>query len=1433
MRKYLILSVLIIASFVVLNAQSPEEENDKPYLDFWNNWLTPAEYSQQLDYVQNQMKDEFAAERKLKARRNEILAAQMWKSVGPRAVRTLNGDHTINPNIVFHGRVRAFQWYNNPTTGWETYIGASSGGLWAGKLTIFGREWTSLGNNLPNPSVGALAIKPGDPKTIFVGTGDFLRFTGSGLYKTTNRGASWDKIRLIAGAAEATPGSVTDLFYDPTDQAIMWLSSDVGVFKSIDSGATWSRSPVDPSQPWWAVHDLVIDPSDHDRLYVAFAFARDGYGKMIWKTTNGGASWAPSNFGLPYDDLGVSIALDISPSNPAILYAALTNTKNELKGIYKTTNRGALWDLTSSQPYDYMYRQGATKNVIRVHPTNPDIVYAGSIGFIKTTNGGASWTIPARGHDDQTVIEFTPGDPSMMTVAGDGGIFRYRDAYNDVYNGDEMFFPQAMIQSYSLDYAVSETNVMISGTQDNGTLVTLSGGTGGGEWTMFSGCDGGNEVAIDPRYSSNFFFNSWCGPSPRLRSLDKGGSITNINSGLPDTIYYSPIGQGKGNPDYLFTVNTEALYYSNDQGNSWLRATTEDYDFVPGSRNVRGLAVGGTGSNMAVYTWHWGWPWLIQVFEGTPGSMTSTYRNLPVNRYVGQGNFANSGIRVDPWNPYTAYAFEANSPFRIYKTTNAGANWIDITGTDVGGVLPSARKYDIVSSKTNSNVMYAGTDFGVFKTTNNGATWYGFMWGLPIVPVTSLAYIEGTAGDPDMLRIGTFGRGYWQRALSGDDPPPIYTIGFPVHGMDFLGGHGISVGVDGRVAHTSDDGKSWLEGSSSTGSMLNSSRLLDSLTGVAVGASGSIVRTTDGGDSWASVPPPVLSSFFDLSFPDPTHGFAVGDAGTIIHSTDGGQSWQTVMTGTNARLHSVFFTDPLNGWISGTDNSGQIPMVLLLHTTDGGMNWSPFQNGVGPGGGCDVMFPDPLTGYLTIDGGIMLKTTDGGQSWNQLQTGTQQSLHDVFFTDPNNGWACGDGGVFIHTTDGGQQWTTEESGTDSNLYRLSRSNDRLFTGGDEGVLSKSTETLAEVVHNLTADWNMLSVPVGLPEYSLASVFPSASSSAFTYQGNYVNTNILQPGNGFWLKFDNDQSFAFTGQPITTLAVPVFARWNMVGSLTLPVDVNSITSTPQNIVQSPYFGYNGGYYPANMLEPGEAYWVRTSQDGQLMFNAFATRTRSIITNPVSSVDGWGSISFTDARGHQQRLYFSSSPLPAEVSRRCELPPRPPDGMFDIRFATGRWVESPDIRENRIIPITLSSAVYPLQVAWKSMNNSNNISLHIGSSIVALRGEGKMQLTDATETLALILLKTRGDELPRTFGLDQNYPNPFNPSTVISYQLPVSSHVTLKVYNVLGEEVATLVDKMLEAGYQSAQWDASRVSSGVYYYRLETHAFTQVRKMLLVK
>jgi hypothetical protein len=103
----------------------------------------------------------------------------------------------------------------------------------------------------------------------------------------------------------------------------------------------------------------------------------------------------------------------------------------------------------------------------------------------------------------------------------------------------------------------------------------------------------------------------------------------------------------------------------------------------------------------------------------------------------------------------------------------------------------------------------------------------------------------------------------------------------------------------------------------------------------------------------------------------------------------------------------------------------------------------------------------------------------------------------------------------------------------------------------------------------------------------------------------------------------------------------------------------------------------------------------------------------------------------------------------------------------------------------------------------------------------------------DSFAPYLTETAPAELPSVCRLDQNYPNPFNPSTAISYQLQAVSHVSLRVYNTAGRLVTVLVDASQQAGAHEITFDASKLSSGLYFVRMQAGDFSSVRKMMLVK
>ncbi len=366
------------------------------------------------------------------------------------------------------------------------------------------------------------------------------------------------------------------------------------------------------------------------------------------------------------------------------------------------------------------------------------------------------------------------------------------------------------------------------------------------------------------------------------------------------------------------------------------------------------------------------------------------------------------------------------------------------------------------------------------------------------------------------------------------------------------------------------------------------------------------------------------------------------------------------------------------------------------------------------------------------------------------------------------------------------------------------------------------------------NWNTVSVPLTLEDGRKSLVFPSAVSSAYAFNtlGGYVLRDTLVPGAGYWLKFPGGQNIPVTGGQRNSDTLLLQTGWNLVGSISTAIDVSTVLQIPDSIVQSSFYIYNGGYNESDSILPGRAYWVKLSSPGRLVFS------EGNMPGTPGAAPGSPQISRTastlvieDAEGNRQTLYFGDAGALGINRDMFELPPVPPLGIFDARFESQKMFESlPSDVNAREIPVIVSSPRYPLVLRWRVHGEGMKGVLRIGSTAVVLSQDGEMTIS-GYQPIALRLQSVQS--IPEAYALSQNYPNPFNPTTIIEYALPVDSHVSMKLYNILGQEVMTLVKASVSAGYHRVSLDASTLGAGVYFCRLEAGSFIAVRKLLLLK
>jgi hypothetical protein len=462
------------------------------------------------------------------------------------------------------------------------------------------------------------------------------------------------------------------------------------------------------------------------------------------------------------------------------------------------------------------------------------------------------------------------------------------------------------------------------------------------------------------------------------------------------------------------------------------------------------------------------------------------------------------------------------------------------------------------------------------------------------------------------------------------------------------------------------------------------------------------------------------------------------------------------------------------------------------------------------------------------------------------------NLYPIFSDSTEYGINDGSGQVLIRR-DGINSYSNRESDTSTlGSTRILHANDKIDTLVGVGWFSFSRykvvprtnrDIVAGDLYPYDNNWNIVSVAKKqLPastEYRVDSLFPGKASPAFAYSGSYQLSPTLAIPPGYWLRFNGARNIARLGLPVTLDTVHLTSGWNLIGSITSAVSTSSITTNPGNHLGN-FFGYSGAYSTVASLTPGRGYWVKADIDGYLVQSSSGNIPKA---EPPMADYNW--IKVADHDGNSQTLYFVQDAAGKIALRDFDMPPSAPTEGFDMRWSTGRILETYPavINEARTYPITLKAVNGPLTVSWfiagKDQKAFTLSDAENGKQMktLTLKGAGSsIGLKAGTDKLLLHV--AAGAAVPREYSLGQNYPNPFNPTTTFIVGLPEAAHLEVAIYNVLGQKVATLVDEVREAGYYPVIWNSNSqqgvaVASGVYFVRMNAEKFTAVHKVMLMK
>ena len=370
--------------------------------------------------------------------------------------------------------------------------------------------------------------------------------------------------------------------------------------------------------------------------------------------------------------------------------------------------------------------------------------------------------------------------------------------------------------------------------------------------------------------------------------------------------------------------------------------------------------------------------------------------------------------------------------------------------------------------------------------------------------------------------------------------------------------------------------------------------------------------------------------------------------------------------------------------------------------------------------------------------------------------------------------------------------------------------------------------LVEVSTNQIMNWNIVGLPTNVSDPQVTSVYPSSivnTCYAYGPQGYYMSTD-LDAGLGYWLRFPENGNTSVFGIPISEMTLSLTEGWNLISGISVETNLNIISDPGNILVPNTIYGYSTtGYYNSPTMTPGNGYWIRTTSDGEITISSRqGHQGRTLMENRDEHT-------FNQLTINGSKLYFGKD-LTEEELLSYSLPPKPPVGAFDVRFrGEMKYSEGNGIIEIMNPTDGIRIDYHILQgESWKLTGD-------IGEEII-ISDEGTLDYVGAISEIHL----EKKSLIPTEFALHQNYPNPFNPKTTISFSLPITGSelqdVTLKVYDIRGCLVRTLLSGSLNAGYHEVEWNGRdgnghSVASGMYLYQLNSAGTVHTKKLLLLK
>ena len=421
-------------------------------------------------------------------------AAPQWKPIGPQPTSS----YFPNNWGLTSGRINSVAVSSaNPNI---VLIGAASGGVW--RSADGGANFTPVTDSQIDIAVGSISFSASNPNVVYAGMGDKeSNYFGSGVLKSVDAGQTW--VRVSNNSLPA-PGRVSQILVDPNDSNRVYVAQYAvlngntlygsGFFISTDGGFNWTKTFSGLPK------DLVQHPTQPNTLYMASTRDDNASGSTlggVFKSTNNGMTWTRI-YSSPYSSTS-NAKIAVTPVAPQNLYVLIGSGSTARVEI--STDEGANWTNKNS---NFDTGQFSYNCYIFVHPANPNTIYVGTRDLWRSTDSGTTYSnitnnftisggytpSSSKAHPDQHHFYISNSDPNTIYIAGDGGLWK---STNGATSFQSLNSTLGLTMFVSLDLHPTDATKTYGGTQDNGTQKRNSNQS----WREFSTGDGGQTI-IDP-----------------------------------------------------------------------------------------------------------------------------------------------------------------------------------------------------------------------------------------------------------------------------------------------------------------------------------------------------------------------------------------------------------------------------------------------------------------------------------------------------------------------------------------------------------------------------------------------------------------------------------------------------------------------------------------------------------------------------------------------------------------------------------------------------------------------------------------------------------------------------------------------------------------------------------------------------------------------